>query len=57
MGVVENIDPNDPSFVKGISGEYVHVLQKPGRSHHRIHSVTAIFWFLVVVLTPLSIVD
>ncbi|KAF9146508.1 hypothetical protein BGX30_014573 [Mortierella sp. GBA39] len=29
MGVVENIDPNDPSFVKGISGEYVHVLRKP----------------------------
>ncbi|KAF8949330.1 hypothetical protein BGZ47_006867 [Haplosporangium gracile] len=29
MGVVENIDPKDPSFVKGISGEYVHVLQKP----------------------------
>ncbi|KAG0060160.1 hypothetical protein BGZ89_012496, partial [Linnemannia elongata] len=29
MGVVENVDPNDPSFVKGISGEYVHVLQKP----------------------------
>ena len=31
MGVVENIDPNDPTFVKGISGEYVHVLQKPGK--------------------------
>ncbi|CAO3568473.1 unnamed protein product [Mortierella alpina] len=29
MGVVENIDLSDPSFVKGISGEYVHVLQKP----------------------------
>ncbi|KAG0274572.1 hypothetical protein BGZ95_009643 [Linnemannia exigua] len=29
MGIVENIDPNDPSFIKGISGEYVHVLQKP----------------------------
>ncbi|KAG0216491.1 hypothetical protein BGX28_000005 [Mortierella sp. GBA30] len=29
MGVVENIDPNDPTYVKGISGEYVHVLQRP----------------------------
>ncbi|KAG0257018.1 hypothetical protein BG011_004203 [Mortierella polycephala] len=29
MGIVENIDPNDPSYVKGISGEYVHVMQKP----------------------------
>ncbi|KAF9354038.1 hypothetical protein BGX26_008191 [Mortierella sp. AD094] len=29
LGIVENIDPNDPTFVKGISGEYVHVLQKP----------------------------
>ncbi|KAG0084887.1 hypothetical protein BGZ92_009481 [Podila epicladia] len=29
MGIVENIDPNDPSYIKGISGEYVHVLQRP----------------------------
>ncbi|KAG0246141.1 hypothetical protein BGX31_004330 [Mortierella sp. GBA43] len=29
MGIVENIDPNDPTYVKGISGEYVHILQKP----------------------------
>ncbi|KAG0051544.1 hypothetical protein BGZ83_003585 [Gryganskiella cystojenkinii] len=29
MGVVEDIDENDPTFVKGVSGEYVHVLQKP----------------------------
>ncbi|KAF9346736.1 hypothetical protein BGX34_003643, partial [Mortierella sp. NVP85] len=29
MGIVENIDPNDPAYVKGISGEYVHILQKP----------------------------
>ncbi|KAG0347318.1 hypothetical protein BG004_007975 [Podila humilis] len=31
MGIVENIDPNDSSYIKGISGEYVHVLQRPGR--------------------------
>ncbi|KAF9898987.1 hypothetical protein BX616_003390 [Lobosporangium transversale] len=29
MGIVENIDSNDPSYVKGVSGEYVHILQKP----------------------------
>ncbi|KFH66782.1 5-oxoprolinase (ATP-hydrolysing) [Podila verticillata NRRL 6337] len=29
MGIVENIDLNDPSYIKGISGEYVHVLQRP----------------------------
>ncbi|KAG0306196.1 hypothetical protein BGZ98_002799 [Dissophora globulifera] len=29
MGVVENIDPNDPTYVKGISGEYVHILRRP----------------------------
>ncbi|KAF9585364.1 hypothetical protein BGW38_002703 [Lunasporangiospora selenospora] len=29
LGIVDDVDPNDPSFVKGISGEYVQVLQKP----------------------------
>lgn len=45
MGVVENVDPNDPSFVKGISGEYVHVLQKPGTINYRVQTTVAAVYF------------
>ncbi|KAF9167361.1 hypothetical protein DFQ26_004840 [Actinomortierella ambigua] len=36
-GLVEDVDVNDPNIVKGISGEYVRIMQRPDLSKVRGH--------------------